>query len=179
VAGKKILKTKGSIPDNIKEFFSKDGRINKHAVDRAERYDGLSFLFTDAKLNRQDCLKFYFDKDLVERCFRAEKSVLKLRPINFSTDKNIKSHIMICHLALVLLTTCRERLRKNAIITAPEVALRKLESIYKVYLRGKPSKKKNQDILFNRVNTLSQSQKTILKAIAPKLKCSEEKSRKS
>ena len=97
---------------------------------------------------------------------------------NFSTDGNIKSHLMICHLSLVLLTTCRERLRKNGILLAPEVALRKLESIYKVYLRGKNKKSKN-DILFNCVNTLSQSQKRILNAVAPKIKCSEEKPGKS
>jgi transposase len=42
------------ISNEIKKFFTADGKINHHAVQSCERLDGLSFLFTNANLSLKD-----------------------------------------------------------------------------------------------------------------------------
>src|SRR3990167_9904263 len=101
------------IPEELKKYFNKTKSINWHAITRAERYDGLSFIFTDAKIAAAEAVHLYFAKDIIERCFKLEKSILNLRPIRFWLDSKIKVHVLICHLALSLLTTCRIRLQKQ------------------------------------------------------------------
>ena len=154
-----------SIPNELEKFFSKTKSVNWHALTRAERYDGLSFIFTDAKLSMEDAVHLYFEKDLIERCFKLEKSILNLRPIRFWLDSKIKIHVLICHLALALLTTCRIRLKNQGITSDIGEIFKKLNSIYKVYF----SIDESQKVSFSRVNTLSKYQSSILKIIAPKL----------
>jgi transposase len=154
-----------SIPNELEKFFSKTKSVNWHAVTRAERYDGLSFIFTDAKLSMVDAVHLYFEKDIIERCFKLEKSILNLRPIRFWLDSKIKVHVLICHLALSLLTTCRIRLKNQGITSDIGEIFKKLSSVYKVYF----SIEESQKVSFSKVNTLSKYQSSILKIIAPKL----------
>ena len=154
-----------SVPNELEKFFSKTKAVNWHAITRAERYDGLSFIFTDAKLSMVDAVHLYFEKDIIERCFKLEKSILNLRPIRFWLDSKIKVHVLICHLALSLLTTCRIRLKKQGIISDIGEIFKKLSSVYKVYFSIEESRK----VSFSKVNTLSKYQSSILKIIAPKL----------
>ena len=154
-----------SIPNELEKFFSKTKSVNWHAITRAERYDGLSFIFTDAKLSMPDAVNLYFEKDIIERCFKLEKSILNLRPIRFWLDSKIKVHVLICHLALSLLTTCRIRLKNHGITDDIGEIFKKLSSVYKVYFTIKESQK----VSFSKVNTLSKYQSSILKIIAPKL----------
>ena len=155
-----------SIPEELEKFFNKTKSINWHAITRAERYDGLSFIFTDAKISATEAVHLYFAKDIIERCFKLEKSILNLRPIRFWLDSKIKVHVLICHLALSLLTTCRIRLQKQGINEDIGSIFKKLNSIYKVYFSIDASR----DASFSKVNTLSKYQSSILKIIAPKLK---------
>jgi len=154
-----------SIPKELEKFFTKKKSINWHAVSRAERFDGLSFIFTDAKIPVSEAVHLYFAKDIIERCFKLEKSVLNLRPIRFWLDSKIKTHVLICHLALSLITTCRIRMEKQSIFEDIGGVFRKLNSIYKIYF----SVEKYQEVHFSKVNTLLKYQKDILKIIAPKL----------
>jgi hypothetical protein len=156
------------IPDKIMKCFTPSGRVNRHAVQRAERYDGLSFIFTNAKLPLKKAVQYYFAKDLIERCFRLSKSVLNLNPIRLQLDKNIQSHIMICYLGLTLLTTVRLRLENKGIFRDPGEVLRSLDSIFKVYMTGENPKTKLR-MPFHKVNTLSNHQTGIIKIIAPNL----------
>ena len=111
----------------------------------------------------------YFSKDLVEQCFKVEKSILNINPIRFWLDENIKAHLLICHLSLVLLTTIRFRLRKAALSLHPDTALSKLDSIYKIYCTGNDIKT-NTVFDFERVNTMSSTQSRIISTIAPTVK---------
>lgn len=156
------------VSDEVKIFLKKDGGINSHAIERAEKFDGLSFIFTNAKLNHKEVISSYFAKDLVERCFRVSKSVLKLRPIRFILDDRIKTHVMICYIALALLTTLRIRMEKEGVFRDSGAVLRDLESVYKIYFSGK-EKKSKQETLFFKVNTMTNAQKKIIGIIAPKL----------
>lgn len=154
-----------TIPEELELFFNKNKSINWHAITRAERWDGLSFMFTDSKISAEEAVHLYFEKDVIERCFKLEKSILNLRPIRFWLDSKIKVHVLICHLALSLLTTCRVRLQKQGINDDIGGIFRKLNSIYKVYF----SIDAQHDAQFNKVNTLSKYQSSILKIIAPTL----------
>ena len=166
VIARDIFRKQGTeIPDELKKFFDARLSINWHAVNRAEKSDGLSFIFTDAKISKQEAVRIYFSKDVIERCFKVEKSVLNLRPIRFWLDSKIKAHILICHIALILITTCRVRLKKQGIFEEISTVFKKLGSIYKIYL----SESSGQKTSFSTVNTLSKYQSDILMAIAPKL----------
>lgn len=154
-----------SIPKELEKFFNKKKSINWHAVARAEQFDGLSFIFTDAKIPVSEAVHLYFAKDIIERCFKLEKSILNLRPIRFWLDSKIKTHVLICHLSLALITTCRIRMEKQGIFEDIGGVFRKLNSIYKIYF----SVDKSKNVHFSKVNTLSKYQKDILKIIAPKL----------
>ena len=153
------------IPDDLAKFFNKSGGINWHAVQRAENSDGLSFLFTNSRISRKEALKIYFTKDVVERCFNLEKSVLNLRPIRFWLDSKIKSHVLVCHISLALLTTFRIRLENSGLTCTLEQGLKELNSIYKIKLNAK----KGSKLHFNLVNTMSNQQTATLKAVAPKI----------
>ena len=118
-----------SLPEELEIFFNKTKSINWHAIARAERFDGLSFIFTDAKIAVEEAVHLYFAKDIIERCFKLEKSILNLRPIRFWLDSKIKVHVLICHLALSLLTTCRIRLQKQGIYDDIGMIFKKLNSI--------------------------------------------------
>ena len=152
--------------DNIMKYFNSKNEINHHVVKRSEQFDGLSFLFTNSKLKKEDAVHMYFSKDLVEQCFKVEKNVLNINPIRFWLDENIKSHLLICHLSLVLLTTIRFRLRKAALSLHPSTALSKLDSIYKIYCTGN-NVKTNTVFDFERVNTMTNKQSRIINVIAP------------
>jgi len=154
------------IPTELEKFFTKTKSINWHAITRAERFDGLSFIFTDAKIAVEEAVHLYFAKDIIERCFKVEKSILNLRPIRFWLDSKIKVHVLICHLALSLITTCRIRLEKQGIKDDIGRIFKKLSSIYKIYFSIDAS----HNTHFSKVNTLSKYQSDILKIIAPKLK---------
>ena len=156
---------KTEIPDELKKFFDTRLSMNWHAINRAEKFDGLSFIFTDAKISKKEAVRIYFAKDIIERCFKVEKSILNLRPIRFWLDSKIKAHILICHLALALITTCRVRLEKKGIFEEIGAVFKKLGLIYKIYL----SELNGLENSFSKVNTLSKYQSSILMTIAPKL----------
>lgn len=155
-------------PEELTKYFNKDGSVNTHAIKRDENEDGFSFLFTNAKLSVQTAISQYFEKDLIEQCFRLSKSTLNLRPIRFILDNRIRTHVFICYIALSLLTTVRIRLKKANIYKDPGLILHNLESIFKIYLIGKnPASKLITS--FTRVNTMTKQQKLIIKVIAPNL----------
>ena len=156
------------VSQDLLKFFNKDGGVNRHAIDRVEKFDGLSFLFTNSKLSVPEAISYYFEKDLIERCFRLSKSVLKLRPIRLMLDNRIRSHIMICYIGLALLTTVRLRMKKAGIYRDPGAALRSLDSIFKIYLTCK-KKDGRANNPFHKVNTLSNQQHRLIRVISPNL----------
>ena len=162
-----FLEDIATIPEELKVYFNKKNHVNWHAIERAEKYDGLSFIFTDAKIATSDAVKLYFAKDLIERCFKLEKSVANLRPIRFWLDKKTKSHLLICHMALALLTTCRVRLEKKGLKIGLESVFSKIDSIYKIYLQAKVESDRGRDVKFNSINTMSNEQKDLVSCLAP------------
>ena len=111
-------------------------------------------------------MHLYFDKDLVEKAFRALKSVIKLQPIRHWLAQRVIAHVFICYLAYLLLSLLKFRLKALAI--SPEAALQELDTMYKVYLRDA-----KKGFKISRVVALTKQQENILKAIDRRLLSSE------
>jgi len=131
-------------------------------VHKAEKFDGYSVIFTTASLAKEQIVKIYFDKDLVEKAFQSLKGVTKLRPIRHWLYNRVIAHVFICYLSYLLLTLMRIKL-EGMDITAPQ-ALKELGTMYRVHMRDT-----RKDFKITKVVTLTKRQEMILKAIDRKL----------
>ena len=158
----KLLDTGKTIKSGMEKYFSKKGILNKTIVDQAEEFDGFTCLFTTARLNKEEMIRFYFDKDLVEKAFRTLKGITRLRPIRHWLYNRVTGHIFICYLSYLLLSLLQYHLR--ALEMTAQEALLELDTLYKVYLRDK-----RKNFRLARVVTLTKKQESILKAIDPNI----------
>jgi transposase len=87
----------------VKELKSGKLRIDKAKVKQDEKLDGKYLLSTsDLHLSADDIALGYKQLLEVERAFRTLKSTLCLRPVYHSKDDRIRSHVLLCWLALLL-----------------------------------------------------------------------------
>jgi len=87
----------------IKQTKSGRLRINWAKVREEERLDGKYLLSTsDDTLSSEDVALGYKQLMEVERAFRTLKTTLELRPLFHRKDERIKSHVLLCYLALLL-----------------------------------------------------------------------------
>ena len=87
----------------VKELKSGKLKIDLAKVKQEEALDGKYLLSTsDGSLSVEDIALGYKQLLEVERAFRTLKSSLSLRPIYHSKDDRIRSHVLICWLALLL-----------------------------------------------------------------------------
>jgi len=87
----------------VKELKSGKLKIDIAKVKQEEALDGKYLLSTsDESLSVEDIALGYKQLLEVERAFRTLKSSLSLRPIYHSKDDRIRSHVLICWLALLL-----------------------------------------------------------------------------
>lgn len=150
------------IKSGLEIYFDKRGRILHDKIKESEQFDGYSCIFTTKKITKEEIIRLYFDKDVVEKAFRCIKGITQLRPIRHWLYDRVIAHVMICYLAYVLLIVLKEYLKKLNL--SPEKALQHLDTMYKVYMIDK---KKNFKI--SRTVTLSKTQKDILRAVNKKL----------
>lgn len=157
----KLIQQGKSIKNGLEKYFSKSD-INDQVVKAAEEFDGYSCIFSTQEMSKEEIVKIYFDKDLIEKAFRTIKGITRLQPIRHWLYNRVVAHVFICYVAYLLLSLLEHSLRKIE-ITAEE-ALRELDSMYNVYLRDT-----KKDFRVSRIVTLSKKQETILKAIDRKL----------
>jgi hypothetical protein len=87
----------------VKELKSGKLKIDLAKVKQEEALDGKYLLSTsDESLSVEDIALGYKQLLEVERAFRTLKSSLSLRPVYHSKDDRIRSHVLICWLALLL-----------------------------------------------------------------------------
>jgi transposase len=87
----------------VKELKSGKLRIDRSKVRQDEKLDGKYLLSTsDLHLSAEDIALGYKQLLEVERAFRTLKSTLNLRPVYHSRDDRIRSHVLLCWLALLL-----------------------------------------------------------------------------
>lgn len=159
---RELLKQKKSIKPGLDKFFDRQGQLLKAKLAEAEEFDGCSFVFCTRPLSKEEMIRLYFDKDLVEKAFHSIKGITRLQPVRHWLASRVKAHVFICYLSYLLLSLLKYRL-KELHLSAP-AALKELETLYKVYLRD------SQGIFkISRVVTLTKKQELILKAIDRKL----------
>jgi len=160
------LRQKKGIKEGLKRYIS-GNRVDYKAVALAERYDGVSLIFSTQDLISEEMVKGYFEKDTVEKSFRCMKGLLEADKVRFWLANRVKGHIFVCYLAYLLLSVLEYKLRKLGIKAAE--ALETMETMYRVYITDPKSKNK-----FVKTVVLSKKQEDILKEINPDLlkKCS-------
>jgi len=151
-----------ALKPGLEKFFSPQGTLLEDVIKEAEEFDGYSCLFSTSPLPKEDLVRLYFDKDLVEKAFRTIKGITRLQPVRHWLYNRVTAHVFICYLAYLLLTLLQLRLRRLDI--SAEAALTELDSMYKVYLRD--SKK---GFRLSRTVTLSKKQELILRTISKNL----------
>jgi len=157
-----LLNNKEAIKNGLRQFFDAHGRLIKSKLTEAEEFDGYSCIFCTRRMPKEEMIRLYFDKDLVEKAFHSIKGIINLQPIRHWLSNRVKAHVFICYLSYLLLSLLKYRLRKIGI--TPQKALRELETMYKVYLRDSKGIFK-----ISRVVALSKNQELILKTINKKL----------
>lgn len=157
-----LLKDQKTIKAGLEKYFDRKGEIFKVPLIEAEEFDGYSLIFCTRPIPQEQMVRLYFDKDLVEKAFHSLKGIANLRPVRHWLYNRVVAHVFICYLSYLLLSLLKYRLKK--IRVSPQVALRELGTMYKVYLRDSKNVFK-----LSRVVTLSKKQELILKTINKKL----------
>jgi transposase len=155
------LKERKPIKEGLRKYLHGRG-INHRVPAEAERYDGLSVVFSTRDLDEDEMVKGYFEKDRVEKSFRCMKSVLEMDKVRFWPASRVRGHIFVCYLAYLLLSVLEYKLNGTG-LTATE-ALETMSSMYRVYLTDPKSKNK-----FVKTVTLNKAQEEILKKVNPRL----------
>jgi transposase len=134
IESKQLLRQKKEVLLGFEKFFTKDGKINSHALKRKEKYDGLSILFTTGKYSKEEIVRLYFEKDIIEKSFQVLKLSLALRPVRHWLGGKAEAHIFICYLSYLLLTTFKFLLKNSNLDVkslSVQKALSEMESVYR------------------------------------------------
>ncbi len=106
--------------------------IDQAKVQEDARYDGKFVLRTNSSLPAADVALHYKELLLVEKFFRAAKSLLDTRPIFHKFDATIAGHVFVSFLALVLVHELKERLKAKGFDIEWSGILRDLEALCEV-----------------------------------------------
>jgi len=103
VKAKYHLLTHKSMGRYLKEQKNGKLRIDQAKAEQDQKLDGKYLLSTsDESLSAEDVALGYKQLMEIERAFRTLKSTLSLRPIYHTKDDRIRSHVLLCWLALLL-----------------------------------------------------------------------------
>lgn len=157
-----LLSQGKKIKSGLEKFFSKSGKILTEKIIQEEELHGYFCLFTTAELTSEQMVKYYFDKDLVEKAFQSIKGIVRLRPIRHWLYNRVIGHVFICYLSYLLLSILQLRLKK--INLSPIKALQELDSLYKIYMKDS-----QKGFEVTQVVALNKMQEKILKTVDKKL----------
>ena len=152
--------------EKVAEYLRKTKKgyeIDEAAIRRKEETDGLYAIFCNKKdLTKEEILKAYFEKDLVEKSFRMLKGVLGIDPVRHWLENRVRAHVFICYLAYLLASVMQHKL-KPMNLSALE-ALEEMKTVYRVTMED-PLKKTE----FTKLSVLTKHQEKIVHAINPKI----------
>jgi transposase len=117
----KLLKNNKTIKAGLEKYFDKKGEVIKSVLEKAEEFDGCSTIFCTRKIPKDELIRLYFDKDLVEKAFQCIKGITNLQPIRHWLSNRVRAHVFICYLSYLLLSLLKYRLNKVTI--SPQEAL--------------------------------------------------------
>jgi hypothetical protein len=124
-----------TIKAGLEKYFDQNRKLISKMLDRAEEFDGYSCIFSIRPLAKDQLVRLYFDKDLVEKAFRSLKGVVRLQPIRHWLSQRVVAHVFICYLAYPYLLLSLLKFRLQSLDISPEAALDELNTMYKVYLK--------------------------------------------
>ena len=162
VEAQKLLRQRKKILPELQPFFNSNHTLLTQKLSTKEQWDGYSCLFSTKSLPKEELVRLYFEKDLIEKAFRTMKGITHLQPVRHWLSRRVTAHIFLCYLAYLLLSLLQNRLQTIGI--SSEEALRELETMYKVYLKDSQNQFK-----ISRVVALTRRQELILKTIDKKL----------
>ena len=76
--------------------------LNQELVDKHTRLLGLKGYYTDLNLSNTEIVNYYHNLYKVEHAWRIAKSDLQTRPIYHHKEESIRSHLLICFVALTI-----------------------------------------------------------------------------
>ena len=99
-------------------YVTKDGTkatkvlmaIDKEAVEKEKRFDGFYAYATSLDDDAADVLKARSFHHEIEHLFRTTKTFLDARPVHLQREDRIKSHFLVCFLAMVILKMLQKQL---------------------------------------------------------------------
>ncbi len=156
-----LLSNNKPIKEGLKKYL-RGKYYNYTNIEFAEKYDGVSAIFSTINLSSKEVVTAYFEKDRVEKAFRMLKGLLEMDKIRFWLKDKVKAHIFICYLSYLLLSIMDYKLKNTEFNSAN--ALEIMESMYKVQITDPKSKN-----TFSKTVTLTKKQEIILKAVNKKL----------
>lgn len=118
---------------------------------------GIYALYSTKKLDIDNIVRVYFEKDLIERSFRCLKTVLGLGPLYSWIENKINLHLFVCFISYLILNYILLKTKKLNL--SIEKILDELKCIHRVELEGGIIK----------YSTLSKNQERILKCFRIKL----------
>jgi transposase len=148
------LKTHPSLGRYVKELKNGELRIDAAKVAEEEKLDGKYLLTTtDPSLSAEDVALGYKQLADVERAFRTLKTTLELRPLYHRLPDRIRSHVLLCWLALLLV-----RLAERESGLGWGRCRELLQEIHRVDLKGK-------DGTLQLTSTLTDEHRKLLKSL--------------
>lgn len=156
-----LLSNNKEIKEGLKKYL-RGKYFNYSELEKAEKFDGISAIFSTENLLSKQVVTAYFEKDRVEKAFRTLKGLLEMDKIRFWLKDKVKAHIFICYLSYLLMSLLDYKLRDTEFNSAH--ALEIMESMYKVQITDPKSKN-----IFSKTVTLTKKQEIILKSVDKKL----------
>ena len=113
---------KGGVPSMLKSPIYRrflhleggDARIDMARVQADAKLDGKWVLTTNTELASHEVALAYKGLWRIEQAFRHLKSGLEVRPVFHWTPERVRSHVLVCFLALVLESALQRRLAQQA-----------------------------------------------------------------
>ena len=84
--------------------------IDKEAIEKEKRFDGFYAYATSLDDDAVDVLKARSFHHEIEHLFRTTKTFLDARPVHLQREDRIRSHFLICFLAMVILKMLQKQL---------------------------------------------------------------------
>ncbi len=120
--------------------FKLEYALNKDAVLKSSRTDGIFPLITNSAIDAADVLKKYKNQPYLEKRMYTAKSILKVAPVFLESPKRIEAMLFLYFVALMIVGLIERNIRKNM----------KQENIEKLPIL--PSKMKTRTPTWNNLN---------------------------
>jgi hypothetical protein len=138
-------------------------RIDYHAFEKDQAWDGLKGYVTNSKMARKSLIGHYQQLFHIENAFRMSKTDLRIRPVYHRLEHRIRAHICIAFCSYAIMKETERILKKfQADISLKQAALH-CQTIYKLKTTL-PDSKKEIDILL-KMNTQQRILTEIFSAI--------------